>query len=83
MFDGDATLVEELSAEDQRLREAAEQGERLSMDPNPAPNAQLCANPNAQVVYPTQLRPLISILCTDRREEKDGGRQNGIAALGW
>ena len=70
MLAGDATLVEELSAEDQRLLEAAEQGQRLSMDPNPAPNAQLCANPTPQVVYPTPLRPLISILCTDRRGEK-------------
>ena len=82
MLEGDATLVEQLSTEDQRLLDAAEQGERLPMDPNPAPNAQLCTNPTIQVVCPTLLRPLISILCTDQREEKDGGRQDGIDALG-
>ena len=53
MLAGDATLVEELSAEDQRLLGAVKQGERLSMDPNAAPNAQLCANPTPQVFCPT------------------------------
>ena len=83
MLEGDATLVDQLSTEDQRLLDTAEQGERLSMDPNPAPSAQLCANLTIQVVSPTSLRPLISILCTDQREEKDGRRQDGIVALGW
>ena len=53
MLAGDATLVEELSDEDQRLLGAVKQGERLSMDPNAAPSAQLCANPTPQVYCPT------------------------------
>ena len=52
MLAGDATLVEELSAEDQRLLDAVKQGERLSMDPNAAPNAQLCADPTPGVFCP-------------------------------
>ena len=39
MLAGDATLVEELSTEDQCLLDVVKQGERLSMDPNAAPNA--------------------------------------------
>ena len=52
MLEGDATLVEELSTEDQRLLDAAERFGLASMDPNSAPRPEAPVNDVPQVSCP-------------------------------